>query len=50
MFEQFVIDAIEMVSASDLSDEVFVQAVNDHARLMAGIGPDDLWEVNAEQH
>ena len=42
MFEQYVIDALEMVSTWDLPDEDFAQAVNDQARLLAGINPDQF--------
>ena len=42
--EDHIPDAIEMVSAWDVPDEEFVQTVNDQARLMAGVPPDDPWE------
>jgi hypothetical protein len=43
MFEDYVTEAIETVSAWDISDEVFAQTVNDQARLMAGVHPDEPW-------
>jgi hypothetical protein len=36
------------VSAWDIQDEDFAQVVNDQARLMAGMRPDDHWEDPAE--
>ena len=44
MLEDYIQDALEMVSAWDLPDEDFAQAVNDQARLMAGIDPEESWE------
>lgn len=45
---EYILDALEVVSSivssSDLPDEQFIQAVNDQARLMAGINPDELWD------
>ena len=43
MFEDYVTEAIEMVSAWDIPPEDFAQTVNDQARLMAGINPDESW-------
>ena len=43
MFEDYVLDAIEMVSAwDDVPDEDFADAVNVQAMLMAGVNPDDI--------
>ena len=50
MFEQYVIDALEMVSAWNLPDEYFTQAVNDQAILMAGIDPNDFWDVHTQNY
>ena len=41
--EDYIPDALEMVSAWDIPDEDFTDAVNDQARLMAGVPPDDPW-------
>ena len=41
MLENYVTEAIEMVSAWDIPDEDLAQTVNDQARLMAGINPDE---------
>ena len=43
MLEDYVTEAIQMVSAWDIADEDFAQSVNDQARMMAGIHPDDAW-------
>ncbi len=47
--EDYIPEAIEMVSTWDIPDEDFTDAVNDQARLMAGINPDDFWE-NPEEN
>ena len=47
MHEDYILDALEMVSAWDLPDEDLADAVNAQARLMAGIHPDEFWEGNA---
>ena len=36
-FEDFIPDALSMVSAWEVPEEDFAQAVNDQARLMAGL-------------
>jgi hypothetical protein len=41
--EDYILDALETVSAWDIPDEEFAQSVNAQARLMAGINPDDSW-------
>ena len=42
---EYILDALEMVSAWDLPDEDLADAVNAQARLMARlIQLDDLWE------
>ena len=42
MYENYLIEALEMVLAWDLPDEELQDAVNTQARLMAGINPEDL--------
>ena len=42
--EDYIFDALEIVSAWDVPDEELADAVNAQARLMAGINPDDFWE------
>ena len=41
--EDYIPEAIEMVSALEIPDEDFAQTVNDQARLMAGVPPDESW-------
>jgi hypothetical protein len=43
--QNYILDALEMVSAWDLPEEDLADAVNDQARLMAGINPDDIRET-----
>jgi hypothetical protein len=43
MPEDYITDALELVSTWDIPDEDFAQTVNDQAKLMAGIQPDELW-------
>lgn len=41
-FENFLLDAINVVLAWDISDEYFSQAVKDQAGLMARINPEEI--------
>ena len=41
--EDYIPEAIDLVSAWDIPDEDFAQTVNDQARLMAGVPPDESW-------
>ena len=47
-YQDCLIEALEIVSAWDVPDEDFAQAVNDQARLMSGINPDELWEAQPD--
>ena len=47
-YENQILDALMIVSAWDLPDEDLADAVNDQARLMAGITPDEYWEDHPE--
>jgi hypothetical protein len=42
--EDYIADALELISAWDVPDDELVEAVNAQARLMAGVHPDDLWD------
>jgi hypothetical protein len=44
MPEDYIAEALEVVSARDIPDEDFADAVNAQARLMAGVHPDDFRE------
>jgi hypothetical protein len=48
--ENHILDALEIVSARDLPDEDFADAVNDQAMLMAGVNPDELPERHPDTH
>jgi hypothetical protein len=48
--ENHSLDAIEIVSARDIPDEDFADAVNDQAMLMAGVDPCERWEDHSEIH
>ena len=50
MFEQYVLDALEMVSAWGIPEEDLANKIVDQARLMAGINPDELWEDQPDVH
>ena len=45
--EDYIFDALEIVSARDIPDEDLADAVSAQARLMAGIQPEEFWEGNA---
>ena len=47
-FENQILDALMIVSAWDIADEDFADAVNDQAMLMAGINSDELPEHQSE--
>ena len=42
MPEDYIFDALDMVSTRDIPDEDFAQAVNDEAKLMACMNPDEI--------
>ena len=48
--QDYIIEALDIVSAWDIPDQDFADAVNDQARLMAGVNPDDIQEHNSETH
>ena len=47
MPEDYILDALDLVSAWNLPDDELADAVNDQARLMAGVHSDEFWEGNA---
>jgi hypothetical protein len=47
-YENYILDALEMVMTWELPDEEFADAVNDQARLMAGLTPEDFQEVRPD--
>ena len=42
--EDYIPEALEMVSAWDIPDEQLADAINDQAKLMSGITPEESWE------
>ena len=49
-YENYILDAIEIVGAWDLPEEDLADAINDQARLMAGVNPDDIPERRTDTH
>ena len=47
MPEDYIVEALELVSAWDIPEEDLSDAVNSQARLMAGVHSDEFWEGNA---
>ena len=47
-YENYILDALEMVTAWDLPEEDIPQAVNEQARLLAGLNPEDFQEVRPD--
>ena len=43
-YENYLMEALELVSSWGIPDEDFAQAVNDQARLMAGDNHDEFLE------
>jgi hypothetical protein len=48
--QDHILDALMIVSAWDIPDEDFADAVNDQAMLMAGVNPDDIPERRPDTH
>ena len=46
--EAHLMDAVETVSAWDLPEEDFADAVNAQAKLMLGVPSDEPWRVDSE--
>ena len=46
-YEDYIPEALDLVLAWDLPEEALADAVNDQAKLMAGLYPDDRTEVLA---
>ena len=42
--------AIDVIFASNIPDEYLVDAINDQARQMAMVNPDELWEDHLDTH
>jgi hypothetical protein len=48
LYENHILDALEMVMAWELPEEDLADAINDQAKLMAGIPPDEILEKRPE--
>jgi hypothetical protein len=46
--DDYITEALELVSAWDIPDGELADAVNAQARLMAGIHPDEIWERQSD--
>ena len=44
-YENYILEALTMVSAWEVAEEDFAQAVNDQARLMAGLNLDPASDI-----
>ena len=49
-FEEYVITALELVSAWDVPDEDFAQTVNDQAKLMSGVPPEVILDAHTDSY
>ena len=48
LIEEYLLDAVAVISAWDIPDEEFAEAVNAQARLMAGASSDDTRFVDSD--
>ncbi len=46
--QDYILDAVELVSSWDVPDEDFARTVNDQAKLMSGIPPEEILEGTSE--
>ncbi|UCE64558.1 MAG: hypothetical protein JSU59_05320 [Nitrospirota bacterium] len=49
LIEEYLLDAVAIVSASAVSDEDFAGAINEQAKLLAGMSPYEHWDDDTEQ-
>ena len=47
-YHDYLIEALETVSAWDLPEEDLAEAANQQARLMAGDPPESIWDHSSE--
>ena len=43
-FQCYLLDAIDLVLARDLPDELLAGAIEDQARVIARVNPEERWE------
>jgi hypothetical protein len=48
LINEYLLDAVAIVSASEVPEEEFADAVNAQARLLAGVTSDDYWGDDAD--
>jgi hypothetical protein len=48
LINEYLLDAVAIISASEVPEEEFADAVNAQARLMAGVTSDDYWDDDTE--
>ena len=48
LIDEYLLDAVATVSAWELDDDQFADAVNMQARLMAGVPSDDTWTADSD--
>ncbi len=46
--ENYLTEAIDTVTAWDLRDDLFAEAVNAEARMRAGCASDDVWRCTGD--
>ena len=49
-YENYLIDAVNLVSAWDIPDEDVARVITDQAKLMAGVNPDEYGKVHLDTH
>ncbi|KHF25249.1 hypothetical protein [Solemya velum gill symbiont] len=47
-YQDYLSDALELLSAWNLPDDEFTDAVNDQAKLMAGYDFDETWGMHVD--
>ena len=48
--DNYIIEALEIVTAWDLPDEGLAAAIADQAMLLAGVNPEDIAEFQTDCH
>jgi hypothetical protein len=48
LIDEYLLDAVAIVSADDIAAEDFSAAINQEVRFLAGIPSDDLWTGNSD--
>ena len=48
--DNYIVEALNIVSALNIPNEEFIQKVSDQANLLAMVNPDELWEDLQDIH